>query len=260
MRLIVNSNYINSIQPNQNEIFITLPEQLYIGQLSLVSASIPYTFYNIGSTNSSFKINSTTYNLENKNYNVAQLINSINLLILSTGVVASYNNQSFKIKFVKATNFTFEPLNMGTILGFYNNQTYTGSSLEGNKCFDMTNGVRSIYIKSNLTDHKILENSTIGTGIIFRIPINSLFGSIITYNSNLDTNLLNTVNQHVNFVHIQLLDNNFNPLLLNGSNFQLEFYLTEGDLTKAQPIILREDIPSIKALKEEDKNEKEKIL
>ena len=179
---------------------------------------------------------------------------------MSTNQPIHNNNQSFKIKFVKATNFTFEPLNMGTILGFYNNQTYTGSSLEGNKCFDMTNGVRSIYIKSNLTDHKILENSTIGTGIIFRIPINSLFGSIITYNSNLDTNLLNTVNQHVNFVHIQLLDNNFNPLLLNGSNFQLEFYLTEGDLTKAQPIILREDIPSIKALKEEDKNEKEKIL
>ena len=227
MRLIINTTKLNLI--NDAYVELNLPHNIVVEEFHIVNAIIPYSFYNINNNGNSFQINSTTYTLINQNYNIYQLVQAINTLIVGTGVNVVYNRQSLKLILTKATSFTFNPLKLGTILGFDDNTIYTGTSITSPYSIDITNNIRNVYIKSNIAPaDNIIENEILGNGILYRVPITCNFGELIHY-VNLTNNLNTPINQIVKKIQIELTDSNFNRLDLNGLSFQMEFFIKTAD-------------------------------
>jgi len=216
---VSNYNY-NFVLPN-----LEIADGNYI-YLSVQYANIPYSFYNINSTNNvlNYTLNSVNYTITitSGNYNITQLVASLKSSM--TGFTISYNSITNKITFSHSTyNFTF--LSSSTcqeILGFVKNTAYTSSSLS----LISKNSVSLIPIKcinvvSNLLTYNINKANPNNQSILCCIPVTTQPNSIIEYknNNNFRSNLF--INQISNIV-IKLTDQNNNSLDLNG----LDFFLT----------------------------------
>ena len=143
MRLIVNSAKLSST----NNLSFYLPNEVSnIKSFKLISCSIPFSFYNVTSTNNQILINSTSYFIPVQNYNMYQLSTAINTAILASGVTITINYQTLKYTFTAGTSFTFNALNMGVLLGFQSQFAYNSvaNALTSVNMADLTNGIRSL--------------------------------------------------------------------------------------------------------------------
>jgi hypothetical protein len=234
MRLIINSS---TLQNYGGTIRINIPSDIHIKKFAIISASIPYSFYNINSTSNTFRINGTSYALPQKNYNAYQLRDAINALIISTGVVVSFDKQALHYKFTKSTtgSFTLNTLSLGVIFGFLSNTTYTSSligglnTLESIYAIDITNNNRNIYMKSNLNTNSVYENGVLGSSILYRIPINTTFGNIIYFQNDSETKLNDEIYSRITTLEFTLTDANQTILDLNNVSYQFELYLETSD-------------------------------
>jgi hypothetical protein len=231
MRLIINSAKLISIN---GAIKVNIPTDIEIRRFSIVSASIPFSFYNINSNANQFQLNGTTYTLAKKNYNAYQLRDAINSLISTSGIAVSFDKQTLHFSFTRSTlAFTFNALSLGVILGFNSSTTYTSTFVNGKYTIESVNAVdlvmRNIYVKSNLAPNNIYENSVQTNSILYRIPINVSFGNIIYFQNTSDINLNNEATSKFSTLEFTLTDSNQNLLDLNNAAYQLEFFLDLED-------------------------------
>lgn len=198
--------------------------------ISVNNASIPYSFYNVNSSNNYIilfnlvSLVSLNFMIPFGNYNINQLIIILNQNLI--GYSFTYNTINNKIT-IKSTN-DFKILGTSTclsFLGFVNNTTYisTSSSLTSLNCVDLY-PISVIYINSNLLTYNINKNSINNQSILCCVPVYNQPYSIIQYHnyngfrSNLFVNNISNIN-------IRLMDEQGHIIDLNGCHFNLTIQL-----------------------------------
>lgn len=199
--------------------------------ISVQSAVIPYSFYNVSSVNNSlvYTVNGETYSItiSEGNYNVNTL--KTELLSKMTNFSITYTNSKNKYTFTHNTyDFTFEDSSTCfEILGFPENSTYssTDKSLTSTISINLFT-IRNIYITSNNFILQNLNNYTPNqTNILCSIPVSSLGNSVINY-SNIYNTFSNIDNmRNMTQLHIKLTDQDGDIMYLNGVHWSLTLEL-----------------------------------
>jgi autonomous glycyl radical cofactor GrcA len=189
--------------------------------LSVDHAVLPYSFYNVNSTNNTlcYVLNGSVVNVTFPigNYTTTTLLNMLKSLI--TTLIISYSATTNKFTFSHSTlNFSF--LNTFStcfkLLGFsLNDQISSSNILISNGIVNLCS-TRCICVHSTFRTDNISTSSALNSSIICSIPINVSPYSLITYSNhsnfkiNLHTNIFNSV-------VIKLMDQNGQAIDFNNS-------------------------------------------
>lgn len=205
--------------------FIEIPDQHHI-HLSVQSAIIPVSFYNVNTSN-----NILSYNFYSNaaiqiiipvgNYNALQLQTMLSSLIPFT---QTYNSITNKYTFVHATkSFTFFTIGSTcfSLLGFsLVDQISTNKSLVSNYCINIA-PIRAFQISvPGIKTGNISKNKELSQNVLIQIPINVGPNEIVSY---FNTTLFSS-NLFVNYLHeisLVILDQNSNIIELNGVEWSI---------------------------------------
>ena len=210
---------------------IELPLQHTI-MLSVQSAVIPYTFYNISDTNNTLVYITngitTTLNITGGNYNAINLASYLTLNMPNFTV--KYNSVSNKFLFTSsAYNFQFLPVSTCFILLGISNTNLSSV----NKIYTSLNCVNllskaCLCIQSNLPTSNINHKNLSEGNILVSFPVNVPPYSLITFqnNSNFKTNLFSNT---ISFINIRIIDQDNNIVDLNGCFFSLTLQIDVVD-------------------------------
>ena len=233
IQLFLNSKTANKYLGNftSNCIFnlpvIVLPRRAKI-YLSVQSASIPYSFYNVDYFNSKLVYNvnggsDITVDIPQGNYSTTSLKNY--LATIMTGFTITYLSLNNTFTFTHSTNdFQFKSSSTCMeILGFNENQIYS-SALRALTSINSINlfTIRNIYITSNNLSLNNINNSTPNLcNILASIPLTSGANSVITYSNT--NNIKTAVNDIKSFTLLQLAltDQDGDILDLNGCHWSM---------------------------------------
>jgi hypothetical protein len=212
---------------------IEIPDGYHI-YLSIQNCVIPYSFYNINSSNNQliYYTNIQTTPIQNivtipeGNYNINQLITTLKSLMLLNFNI-TYNNINNKITFTYTSSFYISSSStISEIIGFvketdhYSDVNFTLTSVNNINMHP----IKCINIVSNLMTFNINKSFVNNNSILCCIPINSQPYSLIEYHNtnNFRVNLfVNTIST----IRIKLIDDNGNLLNLNGLNFSITIQL-----------------------------------
>lgn len=206
---------------------IEIPDGFHI-YLSVQHALIPFSFYNINSSNNilNYTINSSSYSLviPNGNYNVNQLISQI-LSLMIAGFSISYSSITNLMTFSHTSyDFTFNSTSTCFgILGFATTISSTSKSLVSVYAVNVS-PIKSINVVSNLITYNINKAMKNNNSILCSISVNKPPYSNIEYSNpnNYRSNLF--INQ-ISVLKIKLVDDNGNLINLNGCNFSMTIQL-----------------------------------
>jgi len=234
IQIHLNSKYADSFNiPNSTTDanfylpLIELPNQHTI-LLSIQSASIPYTFYNIDSTNNCLVYTTDSILTQNYvylqvgNYNANQLATAMSNLI--TNFSASYSVITNRFTFTNSVeNFKFYPVSSCfPLIGFSNDILYSTSILKSLTSFNCVNllSKQNICIQSNLHTGNINHSNLSEGNILCSIPINVPPYSIITYsnNANFKTNMFSN---HIEYINIRIVDQDNTLVDLNNCHWSI---------------------------------------
>lgn len=246
MQLYLNSKYA-TMKPNNGDTgfcyfeypLITLPDGKYI-YLSLISATIPYSFYSINVNNNGLHIvdnaaNEYTFNVEPGNYNIYQLIEAI-LAELGGDWSMTYNAVTNKV------TFTIDPLlsdgftiySDGTLnhaLGF--SSTDNTVSVDGSATSTQginLNQIRAINIEIDMPSPSVNVAQPLNQNILATIPVAvQPYGMIVWTNSN--GFRINMMCEQMNMIKVKFIDNQGNLINMNGVNWQATLQLDAVNFT-----------------------------
>ena len=210
---------------------IELPLQHTI-MLSVQSAVVPYTFYNIDKNNNTliYTINGATTNLiiPSGNYNAINLASFLTQNLLN--ITVKYNTISNKYTFTSLLyDFSFSssstciiPLGLSKTNLNSVNKIYTSIN-----CINLLSKT-CICIQSNLSTSNINHENLSSGDILVSFPVNVPPYSLITFEnkSNFQTNLNSNT---LSFINIRIIDQDNNLLDLNGCFFSLTLQIDTVD-------------------------------
>jgi hypothetical protein len=235
IQIHLNSKYADKYVNNSvsdcefNLPMIEIPAQHYI-YISVQNATIPYTWYNIDSTNNTliYHVNGVYYALQitQGNYNANQLASFL-AKNMSGNFTVSYDIITNKFTFTNPNNFVINSTStcLG-ILGFPQDELYSTSILKSLTSYTMVNLLNksAIYIQSNLLTGNINNNSKAEGTILTSIPINCPPYSLITYN-NFNGFKSNLYSNNISFIKIKIVDENHTLMNLNGCYWNITLQL-----------------------------------
>jgi hypothetical protein len=193
--------------------------------LSLVSMVIPYSFYNINSTNNIFKYSllstglTYTRTLPVGNYNINQIIAWLQAN-MGNGMNVAYNGISNKITFSNASSFTITYNDFATVLGFVQPPTdIYETSKTGTYCVNLYT-VYCINVETNLLTYNFsnVPNETTTQTILASIPVITQPQGLISY-ENKSQYKTNLYVGELSVLAVKLKDNRGNLLDLNGCDY-----------------------------------------
>lgn len=232
----LNSEFADEILNGSSDCVFYLPDvsvdsQSYI-YVSLVSANIPYSFYNINSSNNflAFTKNSQQYSyyIPVGNYNVNSLMSQINQDLALYNITLTYNKLTNKYSFSSNLPTTF--LNTSTcfqFLGFEPNNKNIDFSLI-NATYKVNSEIpinlifySYLYIYSNLQTYNFSKISQINKmNLLCSIPIDTQPNSMISYRRNTDFKS-NTYQSFIPNLEIKICDKYGNIINLNGCDWSM---------------------------------------
>ena len=246
IQIHLNSKFATSYNNNNNsDCNFSLPnieiEDGYYIHLSVQSCVIPYSFYNIDSTNNVLfyqeilvdgngaqtgTIN-TTLNMASGNYNALQLASYLTSNLPRTTVI--YSTITGKYTFGNSTNNFIIKSQYSTclsLIGCSTNDLYNTSALKALTSYAPANlsPRQCICVSSNLPTGNINNQLGSNRSIICSIPVVNQPFSLITYN-NVNGAKFNLYSNFINFLNIKLSDQNGALLNLNGQNFSITLQL-----------------------------------
>ena len=200
---------------------IEIPSNYHI-HVSVENTAIPYTFYNINSSNNQLVYydngNIKTHTITPGNYNTNSLIS--NLLQTMTSFTITYSPVTNKITFSNTYNFSFYASStcLG-LLGFSGAVSSVNNTLTSDICVNLS-PYRCICIASNLKTFSVNTLLPNNQSILASIPINTAPNSVIIY-ENKNNFKCNTYTNIINTLRIRLMDHKFNTLDLNGCHWTI---------------------------------------
>ena len=241
------------INGNTNQVAFALNEAIIADKdqniyIQVLSASVPYSFYNINFSNKYLNVyvNHTngntphyfTIQLEEGNYNVLQLADSLKTLLdaqdpLNHKYTITYNKKTNKFTFSTISpnavvSFLFltganQRFDLQYVLGFYQIKDYTwGSGIPLTS--DSTANVSpydAIYCRSNLVlSNQYDTKSKNITDCLIRIPVNNIPFSFIQYNPTLMERYLTSLNT-ISVISFTLTDADGDLIDLNNNDWYI---------------------------------------
>ena len=207
---------------------INVDDGYYI-YISLASATIPYSFYNITSLNNTLTYYitngiQTTITITEGNYNIEQLISYINIKLTNTGLSISYSKITNKVTFAHTTtSYYITGLLFIELLGFTSGVLYNSNLLSVTSpfCINLHNNT-SINVETSLSTYNIsnIPNMKQNRSILANIPITCAPFNLIIY-KDANKNKCNIYMGQLNKISIRLLDNKGNLLNMNGMDYEL---------------------------------------
>jgi len=210
---------------------IELPSQHTI-LLSVISAVIPYTWYNVDSTNNALYYSTTSNTspvgilIPHGNYNAIQLASFLTSVLPNTTVTYSiitnkyfFQNSGENFKFYPSLSTCFSLIGFGSNILYSTSYGGSPSHLTSQNCINLLSK-QCVCIQSNLPTGNINHSNASEGNLLVSIPINGNPYSIITYYNygNFKTNLFSN---NINFINIKITDSNNNLIDLNSCHWSL---------------------------------------
>jgi len=236
INLYLNSKQaLTQLQGTSNCIFDFSSLQIEDGDIyvSIQSAQIPGTFYNVDDINNvfSYSVGVSNYQIliPEANYNVNSLLSFLQSIMTAQGFTITFNSAKNKYTFTNTTSFIFKASSTCfEILGFTEGQQFSsvGNTLTSNLVINFFT-IRNVLIEiSNLmTYNKTSNASENNSSILVSIPITTSQNSVLSY-SNIYS-LYEKITSVANFASLQvrLLDQDLDLLDLNGGNWSMTIQL-----------------------------------
>jgi hypothetical protein len=224
--------------------------------VSLSSASIPYSFYNVrGGVNDELHYTvgglvQTPLPIEPGNYTASSLAKEIVAKFLSEATITfvmSYSKTTQKYSFSTTTeNLAFNldkaqsinhEIGFGDLTGSRSVSTAPASPTVSDFVADLNGSVHAIYVRTNLATKSVMESMTQGVSdILAKVDINTDPGGVITLDPNQVSHeaLIHTAG--VKQVEIRLTDERNRLLDLNGLHTQLGVKFRFVSVKVADPV------------------------
>jgi hypothetical protein len=236
INLYLNSKQaLKQLQGTSNCIFdfASLPiddGEIYV---SIQSAQIPGTFYNVDDINNLFNYSVGVSNYQilipQANYNVNSLLTYLKSVMTSQGFTITFDSATNKYTFTNTNSFIFKASSTCfELLGFTQGQQFSSiaNSLTSNLCVNFFT-IRNVLIEiSNLiTYNKTSNPDENNPSILVSIPITTSQNSVLSY-SNI-YGLYEKITTVSNFASLQvrLLDQDLDLLDLNGGDWSMTLQL-----------------------------------
>ena len=236
LQIYLNSKYANRYNSSTSDIDFyfspfQIPSQYHI-HLSVQSAQIPYSFYNVNIRNNTlnFYVNNQQPMISTSvpigNYTVTTLVSTLNSLLASYNFTVTYLPITNKISFTNPNSFTFDGSSaIFPIIGFYS----TGSLVPiNNSPYNLTSNAvvnlqtqQCINICTNFGTSNINSIDGQQSSILASIPINAPPYGTINYSNYSLTNKVNLYSNLFSSINIKLLDQDNNLLDLNNQHYSL---------------------------------------
>jgi len=213
--------------------------------VSLSSASIPYSFYNIrDGVNERLYYNETFIAVAPGNYTATALTKAIvdAFGLVSLTVLAVYSKITQKITFTCSSALTFkftaedalkDEIGFGGELG----EVVINPSKVSPSVADLNGSVHAIYVRTNLATKSVMESQTGGVSdILAKIDINTDPGGVVTLDPNQVSHeaLIHTAG--IKHIEIRITDERNRLLDLNGLHSQLALRFRFVDTKVSAPI------------------------
>jgi hypothetical protein len=190
----------------------------------MVWLSVPNTMYNIRSDNNSLLAGNTTINVPPGSYTADVLVEDVNALLVTAteDVSFTYSETTGKVTAIQGTSaldWSASPLLSGP-LGFDPTTTVESpATVVATKCVDLL-GPRAILVSCPQLQTMSIDSAgrTSVRSIVGSGPIDVAFGGIQTVEHE-DSQLLRTSTRSINIIRIDLLDEAYSPLQLNGARW-----------------------------------------
>lgn len=200
---------------------INTQNQLYV---SIIHAVIPYTFYNVNSSNNYFNytLGGTPYNftIARGNYNVNTLKT---YLTANLPFTVSYNGINNTFTFTHTTyDFVFlSSSSCLSLLGFSTTSSSTNKSLTSNQTINMATS-QCVCICTNLETNNInmMSGMTNNRNVLISIPIDVAPNGLIIY-KNTNNFRVNSFRNVINNINIKLEDQDGGQIDLNGADWSM---------------------------------------
>jgi hypothetical protein len=207
--------------PNLN---ISNQHEIYI---SVQSCSIPYSFYQINTTNNFIKYTINGFQdiydlyIPVGNYNINELITFLNSNM--SGFTTTYNVKQNNITITNNNNYNWQFMSASTalILGFNYPSYSTNYSITSNNI--NLNPISYINILTNYKTKSFIKKIGVNNpdfNLLCSFPIEINRNGIIIY-KNINNLKINTYTNNLNQLQIKITDNYGNLINLNGSNWDL---------------------------------------
>lgn len=208
-------------------------DDLYHIHLSVCSASIPISFYNINDHNNVlyYKLTADTeitkIELTKGNYNVNTLLTLLRSVL--TDFTITYNSITNKYTFSHPTSnfiFYYNTTHTSTCfhqIGFKFYDQYSSSRiLENDRCINLS-PIRNFLVSCNYNTGNINKSNPLVNNILCSIPITANIGGVVNYvndgfKSNLFTSIMSTIT-------ITITDQDGQPIDFNGVNWTMTLQL-----------------------------------
>ena len=217
--------YTSNCLFNLPHIVLPRAKNLY---MSVQSASIPYSFYNVDGFNDTliYSVNfgsNIAITIPQGNYNTSSLRNYLQSVM--TGFTITYSSLNNNFTFTHSTSdFSFKASSTCMeILGFEENVIHNSTShILSSTCSINLFTIRNIYIQSNNLMLSNINNATPNNGcILCSIPLTTGQFSVINYlNPNNVRSRIDSIRNLSSF-NISLTDQDGDVLDLNGCHFSL---------------------------------------
>jgi len=219
-----NVNLVNPININQNQ-------EIHI---SMMSAEIPYSFYNISSdlNNNIIKYDTTeTLTFTNQDYSVLDVRDFFNNdTNFSAIFTTTYDTQKNKLSFLNKTGASHTiDLNNSTInkvIGFDETDTQrtitAGSTLESDYVCNLAT-IHSIFVKSSMATGNVISTRIGNSTTLQKISVDVNSNGIIYLNQSDFRQISVSQSNIIDSITFRITDQNDNLLQLNNVNFELSF-------------------------------------
>ena len=238
--------------------------------LSLHTATIPYSFYNVrdGVNNIiAFYVAgiSQTLTLADGNYSASTILNLMKNHLEAFGNIdtanISYSRESLKFIFTYTGSansllIRFSETSASDLIGITGDIILTaGQTASSQNAVDLNDAIHGLYVRQNLATKGTLDtNEGTFSNILARIPINTNAGGIIFH--------MPSSNQHetmisvplVQTIGIRLTDDKHRTINLNGLHFQLSLKISYLHKEKLRTLPMRR--PKIKINERKGKDKK----
>ena len=211
--------------------------------ISLHSASVPYSFYNLRTNVNTtigykFSGNYSYFDIPSGNYTSTTLIS-----VLEGSISSILEGGDCKIIFDRTTmkfNFTLTSANDDGLFKFDFSQTPTPANIElgfnleettailfsgglkSNNVVDVNGSIHGLFIRTNLSSGGCFDSFTKGFNTILgRIPITTNFGSVLFFEPMNSVHKILIDRREINTLTIRLTDEKNRIVDLNGLNFSI---------------------------------------
>ncbi len=216
------------------DFYVNIGQGLYLDRIQLDSVQIPYTYYNVNTSNNTLVVNwnssNTTLTITPGNYTLAGLQSALNTAVqtINSNINVSLDNQTWRFTF----SFSSASPNTGSLIlsqstinrliGFPSTTNTNSASMLTSTSVALMNDQAFLFICIDGVGDNIIS-TTNGNKYTFYIPVDVNGGDVLSYQTQLDQNQILKVNQPIKYLslHVRLLDNFGNSLNLNESDWSM---------------------------------------